>query len=77
LVGEVGEALAETEVYKKTRTVDSQQIGQIIKEAPIAKIVSTILEYAVTSRAFGCSHIEPQEDRVRVRYRIDGFLYDN
>jgi type IV pilus assembly protein PilB len=75
IVGEVGEALAETENYKKTRTVDSKQIGEIIKEAPIAKIVSTILEYAVTSRASDV-HIEPQEDRVRVRYRIDGILYD-
>ncbi|MBI2613166.1 MAG: Flp pilus assembly complex ATPase component TadA [Candidatus Levybacteria bacterium] len=75
IVGEVGEALAETETYKKTRTVDSKQIGEIIKEAPIAKIVSTILEYAVTSRASDV-HIEPQEDRVRVRYRIDGILYD-
>ncbi len=75
IVGEVGEALAETEDYKKTRTVDSKQIGEIIKEAPIAKIVSTILEYAVTSRASDV-HIEPQDDRVRVRYRIDGILYD-
>lgn len=75
IVGEVGEALAETENYKKTRTVDSKRIGEIIKEAPIAKIVSTILEYAVTSRASDV-HIEPQDDRVRVRYRIDGILYD-
>ena len=75
IVGEVGEALAETEAFKKTRTVDSKQIGEIIKEAPIAKIVSTILEYAVISRASDV-HIEPQEDRVRVRYRIDGILYD-
>ncbi|MBI4096636.1 MAG: Flp pilus assembly complex ATPase component TadA [Candidatus Levybacteria bacterium] len=75
IVGEVGEALAETEDYKKTRTVDSKQIGEIIREAPIAKIVSTILEYAVTSRASDV-HIEPQEDRMRVRYRIDGILYD-
>jgi len=75
IVGEVGEALAETEAYKKTRTVDSKQISEIIKEAPIAKIVSTILEYAVTSRASDV-HIEPQDDRVRVRYRIDGILYD-
>lgn len=74
LVGEVGDAVKETEQYT-TRTVDSAQIGQIIKEAPIAKIVSTILEYAVTSRASDV-HIEPQEDRVRVRYRIDGILYD-
>lgn len=75
IVGEVGEAIAETESYKKTKTVDSKKIGEIIKEAPIAKIVSTILEYAVSSRASDV-HIEPQEDRVRVRYRIDGILYD-
>lgn len=75
LVGEVGKAIKETEDLTKPITIDSTQIGQIIKEAPIAKIVSTILEYAVTSRASDV-HIEPQEDRVRVRYRIDGILYD-
>ncbi|MDO8620784.1 MAG: ATPase, T2SS/T4P/T4SS family [Candidatus Levybacteria bacterium] len=75
LVGEVGEALKETESLHKTQTIDSKKIAEIIKEAPIAKIVSTVLEYAVTSRASDV-HIEPQEDRVRVRYRIDGILYD-
>ncbi len=75
LVGEVGKAIEETEAYSKKRVVDSKQISQIIKEAPIAKIVSTILEYAVTSRASDV-HIEPQEERVRIRYRIDGILYD-
>jgi type IV pilus assembly protein PilB len=75
IVGEVGAALKETEEEGKIKTVDTTQIAQIIKEAPIAKIVSTILEYAVTSRASDI-HIEPQEDRVRVRYRIDGILYD-
>lgn len=74
LVGEVGAALKETE-EDETKTIDSTQIAQIIKEAPIAKIVSTILEYAVSSRASDV-HIEPMEDRVRVRYRIDGILYD-
>lgn len=75
IVGEVGEAIKETEQYDKIKTVDSKDIAQIIKSAPVAKIVSTILEYAVTSRASDV-HIEPQEDRVRVRYRIDGILYD-
>ncbi len=75
LAGDVGEAIKETEEFRKERTVDSSEIGQIIHEAPIAKIVSTILEYAVNSRASDV-HIEPQEDRVRVRYRIDGILYD-
>jgi len=76
LVGQVGEALKETaEEPGKTKTVDSTQIAQIIKEAPIAKIVATILDYAVKSRSSDV-HIEPQDDRVRVRYRIDGILYD-
>lgn len=76
LVGEVGKAVKETEeLQTTTKTVSSEQIGQIIKEAPIAKIVATILEYAVNSRASDV-HIEPMEDRVRVRYRIDGILYD-
>lgn len=76
LVGEVGKAVKETQQLKEeTKTVSSKQISEIIKEAPIAKIVSTILEYAVTSRASDV-HIEPMEDFVRVRYRIDGILYD-
>ncbi len=75
LVGEVGQALKETEEFHQTKTIDSTNISQLIKEAPIAKIVSTILEYAVNSRSSDV-HIEPQEDRVRVRYRIDGILYD-
>jgi type II secretory ATPase GspE/PulE/Tfp pilus assembly ATPase PilB-like protein len=75
LVGEVGEAIKETEEYTQKKTVDSTEIAKIITDAPIAKIVSTILEYAVNSRASDV-HIEPLEDRMRVRYRIDGILYD-
>ena len=76
IISEVGEAIKESEeIQKSAKTVNINQIPEIIKEAPIAKIVSTILEYAVTKRASDV-HIEPQEDRIRVRYRIDGILYD-
>ena len=75
LVGEVKEALKETEQITGVKTFDKQSLSQVIKEAPIAKIVSTILEYAIKSRASDV-HLEPQEDRVRVRYRIDGILYE-
>ena len=75
LVGEVKAALKESEQIQKVKTFDLQSISDVIKEAPIAKIVSTILEYAVKSRASDI-HMEPQEDRVRVRYRIDGILYE-
>lgn len=75
LIGEVKEALQENEQIKKVKTFDPASISQIIKEAPIAKIVATILEYAMKSRASDI-HIEPQEERMRVRYRIDGILYE-
>lgn len=76
LVGEVGEAIKETQdLTAQVKTFDSKKISEVIKEAPIAKIVSNILEYAVKSRASDI-HIEPLEDRVRVRYRIDGILYE-
>lgn len=75
LVVDVKKALKESEETTGVKTFDKDSISQVIKEAPIAKIVSTILEYAVKSRASDV-HIEPQEDRVRVRYRIDGILYE-
>lgn len=75
LVREVKAALKETEEITGVKTFDKETISQIIKEAPIAKIVSTILEYAMKSKASDV-HLEPQEDRVRVRYRIDGILYE-
>jgi type IV pilus assembly protein PilB len=76
IVGEVGAAIKESEEYtEKKKVVDSKHLGDIIHEAPIAKIVSTILDFATSSRASDV-HIEPQEETLRVRYRIDGILYD-
>lgn len=66
---EVKEALKE---YQPSN-VQSEEIVASIKEAPVAKIVSTILEFAFKSRASDI-HIEPEETRTRVRYRIDGIL---
>ncbi|MHB8443141.1 MAG: GspE/PulE family protein [Patescibacteria group bacterium] len=46
-----------------------------IKNAPIVKIVNTVLEYAVKFRASDI-HIEPERKRLRFRYRIDGILQE-
>jgi len=68
-----------------TKALDEQKIDEfkaegnkrqkVSAEAPIAKIVSTVLEYAVKSRASDI-HIEPLEENVRIRYRIDGILQE-
>jgi len=46
---------------------------QIIEDAPVTKIVATILRYAVEGNASDV-HIEHMRDRVRVRFRVDGTL---
>lgn len=68
---EVREALKEYE----PETLAKQEAPRAIAEAPIAKIVSTILEFAVKSRASDI-HIEPLENQTKVRYRIDGILHE-
>ncbi len=44
-------------------------------DAPLAQALNLIIEEAVRSHASDI-HIEPEGDRVRVRYRIDGALHD-
>jgi len=48
----------------------------LAEDAPIAKTVNIILEYAVKARASDI-HIEPRENQVQVRYRIDGVLQES
>lgn len=74
LGAEVTAALKET-VAPEIRTVEAGRLGEIIKEAPIAKIVSTLLEFATKNRVSDI-HVEPQEGKTRVRYRIDGILHE-
>jgi type IV pilus assembly protein PilB len=45
----------------------------LAEDAPIAKTVNVIVEYAMRSRASDI-HIEPRENVVQIRYRIDGVL---
>ncbi|MFH1955769.1 MAG: GspE/PulE family protein [Patescibacteria group bacterium] len=54
---------------------DIKKAGEVIRDAPVARVVNTILEYAVKARASDV-HIEPQEEKTRVRYRIDGVLQE-
>lgn len=54
---------------------DLGKAEETIRNAPVSRIVATLLEYAVKSRASDV-HVEPQEDRTRIRYRIDGILQE-
>ena len=47
---------------------------RVMVEAPITKIVAVVLRHAQEGRASDI-HIEPMENEVRVRFRVDGVLY--
>jgi len=47
--------------------------AEVVRDAPINRIVETVLDFATKARASDV-HIEPQVGRTRVRYRIDGLL---
>lgn len=73
LTGEVGKALetlAEKEGAEEEVTL---KFEEITAESPVTKVVSAMLKHAVDSRASDI-HIEPFDDRVRTRFRIDGAL---
>ena len=63
-LGEVGEDLE-----------DVEHLRDLASEAPVIRLVNLILQRAVEARASDI-HIEPFENRLKVRYRIDGVLQE-
>lgn len=52
-----------------------EDLKKMAEDLPIVRIVDTLLRHAIIQDASDI-HIEPMEDRVLVRYRIDGILHD-
>jgi type IV pilus assembly protein PilB len=65
----IGEALSDVEVVEEHEEEVLQEV-----ERPIVKLVNGILMNAIKERASDV-HIEPYEDSLRVRYRVDGSMY--
>lgn len=83
LSGEVTKALSELETdiadvgieQEEAKDGKGEQVTtRIIEDAPVTKIVATILRYAVEG-AGSDIHIERMVDKVRVRFRVDGDLH--
>lgn len=66
-------AQEEHDKEEKEEQKESPGIEEVIKGAPVSKMVSVILRHAVEGKASDI-HIEPSGDKTRVRYRIDGML---
>jgi general secretion pathway protein E len=58
-----------------SRDEDVEHLRDLASEAPVIRLVNLIIQRAVELRASDI-HIEPFENRLKVRYRIDGVLAD-
>ncbi len=76
--GAVDEALEEIDEEKPASEVDLSNIdglAQLQDQAPVVKFVNSTIFEAVKMRASDI-HIQPFKERLLVRFRIDGMLYD-
>jgi len=75
IIDESEEDESGVEVVESVENLDLQEITEESKAAPIVKMVDLMISEVIKKRASDI-HIEPQEDSLRIRYRIDGKLYD-
>ncbi|MDD3845048.1 MAG: type II secretion system ATPase GspE [Syntrophorhabdaceae bacterium] len=72
------EGIDEQEGYEFIHDEEEEDVGHLkdlASEAPIIRLVNLLITRAVESRASDI-HIEPFEDEMKIRYRIDGVLND-
>lgn len=75
LSAEVGEALREVAPGMTSAPGPTTSVSGVLGQAPVARIVSTLLEYGIKVRASDI-HIEPLENETRIRFRVDGILHE-
>jgi len=73
--GDVNEELNQVIDIQREDGGTAQQVSEadVAEDSPIAQTVNLLLEYAIRSQASDI-HIEPRENFVQIRYRIDGVL---
>jgi len=73
--GELAAADADVEVLEDLEEISAEMLTRQGEEAPVIKLVNVVLMSAISKGASDI-HIEPYEKEYRVRYRIDGILYN-
>ena len=74
ILGDIGD-IEEDDVQLSSASVDSVDLEKEAGESPVIRYVNYILQTAVKEGASDI-HIEPGEDKLKVRFRIDGVLYE-
>ena len=65
----------EVEVLEELQEISAEALARQGEEAPVVRLVNVVLMSAIQKGASDI-HIEPYEKELRVRYRIDGILYN-
>jgi type IV pilus assembly protein PilB len=69
------EAGAGVEVIDEDEEIDLTNLTRMSEDAPVVRLVNVLLSDAL-QRAASDIHVEPYEREMRIRFRIDGVLYD-
>ena len=70
-----GEIEKQVSQFAPAAEEEAEVTPELIARTPVAQTLDLLITQAVRDRASDV-HIEPQEDRLRIRYRIDGILHD-
>jgi type IV pilus assembly protein PilB len=71
----LGDGVGDVEVLQDLEEISAEMLARQGEEAPVIKLVNVILMSAIQKGASDI-HIEPYEKELRVRYRVDGLLYN-
>ncbi len=71
----LGTSTTDVEVLDDLEEISAEMLAKQGEEAPVIKLVNVILMSAIQKGASDI-HIEPYEKELRVRYRVDGILYN-
>ena len=74
-LGTIVEGLGEEGGESASGDDDIEHLRDLASEAPVIRLVNLLIQRAVEARASDI-HIEPFENRLKVRYRIDGVLHE-
>ena len=66
---------SEVEVFEDNEEIDLSSLARMSEDAPVVRLVNVLMVDALR-RGASDIHVEPYEKELRIRFRIDGVLYD-
>src|SRR5437762_4656606 len=66
---------SEVEVFEDNEEIDLSSLTRMSEDAPVVRLVN-VLPVVALRRGASLIHVEPYERELRIRFRIDGVLYD-